>query len=196
MNGEVILLIVIAGVLVVDFILNGRKKPSIDNVVDQIEGGETFEKKSGNTIILYITIIINILITLWPIFYSDDAFDHQLIEINGLVITYSFLYLINLFLFPFFIYNINFNYILKRKKNLSLSIILILFSKLFVHFFVYTSTSIIPNCRKVGGGDCYGNQNLRHHIGNIFNEEIWLFIPATLLIMFIAWYFNDKIKAR
>ena len=40
MKIEIILLGVIGLVFLVDFIMNSRKKPSIDNVVDQIEGGE------------------------------------------------------------------------------------------------------------------------------------------------------------
>lgn len=40
MKIEIILLGIIGLVFLLDFILNSRKKPSIDNVVDQIEGGE------------------------------------------------------------------------------------------------------------------------------------------------------------
>ena len=40
MKIEIILLGVIGLVFLVDFIMNSRKKPSIDNVVDQIDGGE------------------------------------------------------------------------------------------------------------------------------------------------------------
>ena len=40
MKIEIILLGVIGLVFLVDFVMNSRKKPSIDNVVDQIEGGE------------------------------------------------------------------------------------------------------------------------------------------------------------
>ena len=40
MKIELILLGIIGLVFLLDFILNSRKKPSIDNVVDQIEGGE------------------------------------------------------------------------------------------------------------------------------------------------------------
>jgi hypothetical protein len=40
MKIELILLGVIGLVFLVDFIMNSRKKPSIDNVMDQIEGGE------------------------------------------------------------------------------------------------------------------------------------------------------------
>ena len=44
MKIELILLGVIGLVFLVDFIMNSRKKPSIDNVVDQIEGEEPINK--------------------------------------------------------------------------------------------------------------------------------------------------------
>ena len=46
MSTEVILLIVIAGVLVVDFILNSRKKSSIDETIDRIEGARPVKSKN------------------------------------------------------------------------------------------------------------------------------------------------------
>ena len=217
MKIELILLGVIGLVFLVDFIMNSRKKPSIDNVVDQIDGEQPVKNQSGNTkfskFILIFTVLVNILITLWIILFEDADFlqtindsDGQLIEINDLAITYSFLYIINLFLFPLFLYNINFDYILKRKKNLSLSIILILFSKLLAHFFVYTTIlnnggkkPIIGRVFRLKRGETQYREYeapLSYHIDNIFNEEIWLFIPVTILVIFIAWYFNDKIKAR
>ena len=46
MKIEIILLGVIGLVFLVDFIMNSRKKPSIDNVVDQIDGGEPVKKNN------------------------------------------------------------------------------------------------------------------------------------------------------
>jgi cyclophilin family peptidyl-prolyl cis-trans isomerase len=46
MKIEIILLGVIGLVFLVDFIMNSRKKPSIDNVMDQIEGGEPSKKNN------------------------------------------------------------------------------------------------------------------------------------------------------
>ena len=140
MKIEIILLGVIGLVFLVDFIMNSRKKPSIDNVVDQIEGGEPV--KTNNPL----------------------------------------------------------NYLLKRKKNFSLSIILILFSKLLAHFFVYTTVlndrlnDLFEKVQKTHYEDY--EAPLSYHIDNIFNEETWLFIPVTILVIFIAWYFSDKIKSR
>ena len=146
MKIELILLGVIGLVFLVDFIMNSRKKPSIDNVVDQIDGGEPV--KTNNPL----------------------------------------------------------NYLLKRKKNFSLSIILILFSKLLAHFFVYTTVLNNGGIKPISGrvlrlklGETrYRDYEapLSYHIDNIFNEETWLFIPVTILLIFIAWFFNDKIKSR
>ena len=75
MKIELILLGVIGLVFLVDFIMNSRKKPSIDNVVDQIEGGEASKKKVNNKLnasikVLFAQIIINIIITLWIVFFQ------------------------------------------------------------------------------------------------------------------------------
>ena len=48
MKIEIILLGVIGLVFLVDFIMNSRKKPSIDNIVNQIEGGEPVKKNPFN----------------------------------------------------------------------------------------------------------------------------------------------------
>ena len=53
MKIEIIFLGVIGLVFLIDFIMNSRKKPSIDNVVDQIEGGEPVKK--GGTITQFVT---------------------------------------------------------------------------------------------------------------------------------------------
>ena len=137
MKIELILLGVIGLVFLVDFVMNSRKKPSIDNVVDQIEGGKPV--KTNNPL----------------------------------------------------------NYLLKRKKNFTLSIILILFFKIILHFNIYTSTYIRKGYTIAATGEpLYGSRNLRFHIDNVLIEELWLFIPVTIFVIFIAWFFNDKIKAR
>ena len=35
-----------------------------------------------------------------------------------------------------------------------------------------------------------------YYIKNLFLEEIWLFMPAFILVVFFAWYISDRIKAR
>jgi hypothetical protein len=34
------------------------------------------------------------------------------------------------------------------------------------------------------------------HINVIFTDELFLFIPAFIIISLMVWFFNDKIKAR
>ena len=34
------------------------------------------------------------------------------------------------------------------------------------------------------------------HLDLMFTGELWLFIPATFMMLFMVWFFNDKIKAR
>ena len=41
-----------------------------------------------------------------------------------------------------------------------------------------------------------GFNDISHYVENIFQKELWLFIPTFFIIIFIGWYFNDKIKAR
>ena len=130
MKIELILLGVIGLVFLIDFIMNSRKKPSIDNVVDQIEGGEPV--KTNNPL----------------------------------------------------------NYLLKRKKNFTIYIILIPLTKLFIHFFIYTDTNY--DYLEEPSDD----KDLAHHLDVIFTNEIWLFIPAFIIVSLLVWFFNDKIKAR
>ena len=79
------------------------------------------------------------------------------------------------------------NYIKKRKKNISISIIIISLLKLLIHYFIYTSLR--------NGSRTYG-EDFAFHLDNLFIEEVWIFIPVTLLYCIIIWFFNHKIKAR
>ena len=134
MKIEIILLGVIGLVFLVDFIMNSRKKPSIDNVVDQIEGGEPV--KTNNPL----------------------------------------------------------NYLLKRKKNFTIYILSIPLIKIILHYTLYPYYSSGINI--VSGVVPSRKLSLGSHIDEIFNDELWLFIPAFILVSLLVWYFNDKIKAR
>lgn len=146
MKIELILLGVIGLVFLVDFIMNSRKKPSIDNVVDQIEGGEPV--KTNNPL----------------------------------------------------------NYLLKRKKNFTLFIISIPLIKVFFHYMFYPvmTKDILRMGKGRRGWSGYVptefsqsyKKSFGDHLDLMFTGELWLFIPATLIMIFITWYFNDKIKAR
>ena len=81
----------------------------------------------------------------------------------------------------------NFNgYILSRKKNISLSLIFICVLKVSIHYFFYNEDHQF---------DVFKTE-IGWYINGIFNEKVWLLIPSIILVVFIAWYFNDKIKAR
>ena len=202
MKIELILLGVIGLVFLVDFIKNSRKKPSIDNVVDQVEGGDNTKKNKKNInvyflILVVFQIILNGLITSWIIQQQDFEFFGEL-WIDGfskMFLGYQaynyFLYFINILFIPFYVlYNsqTSLNYILKRKKNFTIYILSIPVIKVLIHFFIYTEK----------GGNRIRNydKDLAHHIDGMFMYEIWLFIPSFILVSLVVWFFNDKIKAR
>tara|TARA_R110001632_G_scaffold105839_2_gene215436 strand:- start:4510 stop:4938 length:429 start_codon:yes stop_codon:yes gene_type:complete len=142
MKIELILLGVIGIVFLVDFMMNSRKKPSIDNIVNQIEGGAAVETSSTR------------------------------------------------------------NYILDRKKNISLFIVLVPLFKIIVNYLIYPQRRLRPGriiIRNDGGvpskksGEKF---SFSDHIDYVFEWDLWLFIPVILIMLFIAWFFNNKIKAR
>ena len=88
------------------------------------------------------------------------------------------------------------HYILNRKKNISLAILLVPVIKVSIHYLAYTErVGGVSGPRLILGGPAR-NANLGRHIDSIFTEELWLFLPAFILIIFFAWYFSDRIKAR
>tara|TARA_B110000090_G_scaffold120681_1_gene134064 strand:- start:1525 stop:2097 length:573 start_codon:yes stop_codon:yes gene_type:complete len=90
------------------------------------------------------------------------------------------------------------NYILKRKKNIILCIFTILFIKVVFHYFFYPMKfgrgrflASSPNPNRPGDILSFGS-----HIDVIFDENLFLFLHSIVIVLFVAWYFNDKIKAR
>ena len=106
-------------------------------------------------------------------------------------------------------FNFSLDSILKRKKNISLFIIVVPFLKVLLHYFLYpikikrlTGKIPVPD-RLIGiSGGTHKNTYesiyapLGPHFDEIFNKELWLFIPALFIPLIIIWFFNDKIKAR
>ena len=97
-------------------------------------------------------------------------------------------------------------YLLKRKKNIILFFVLGLINKVLIHysFFPIMRRSIIKQ-EGLFGNNTYGDpyrDTIGAHIEVIFTSdglispELHLFVPAYLSLAFIAWYFNDKIKAK
>lgn len=80
------------------------------------------------------------------------------------------------------------NFITKRKKNIALSIISIPLLKVLIHFFFYPE--------RISNNGISRTKDFGYHINLIFEEHLLLFIPSLFLVLFFAWFFNDKIKAR
>lgn len=85
----------------------------------------------------------------------------------------------------------------KKKKNIVLMILSVFPLKVLIHYFIYTT--IINNGlpRAVNGRYAIGKKYyseweapLSFHIDNIFYEEVWLFIPAFVIVLFTGWYFG------
>ena len=81
-------------------------------------------------------------------------------------------------------------FIAKRKKNITLSIISIPLLKVLIHYFFY------PERISSFKSGTSRTKDFGYHINLIFEEHLLLFIPAFFLVLFFAWFFNDKIKAR
>jgi hypothetical protein len=85
-------------------------------------------------------------------------------------------------------------YFIKRRKNITLFIFSIPLTKVILHYTLYPNyssriTRSILNTTSV-------KESLGSHFDEIFTDELWLFIPAFILVGLIVWFFNDKIKAR
>jgi hypothetical protein len=79
-------------------------------------------------------------------------------------------------------------YFFSRPKNSVLFILLSLFLKVTLHYSLFPSIDF--------GRYSSRKFSLGEHFELMFVEEIWLYIPSILILSFIAWFFNDKIKAR
>tara|TARA_X000000950_G_C13782650_1_gene605807 strand:- start:670 stop:1080 length:411 start_codon:yes stop_codon:yes gene_type:complete len=86
-----------------------------------------------------------------------------------------------------------FKYVFNRKKNISLLFLTILHFKVLIHFLIFNEYK--PKKHGIIRSDQY-KQTFEHHINIIFQERLDLFIYTALFIFFLAWFFNDKIKAR
>ena len=95
-----------------------------------------------------------------------------------------------------------FKYIWKRKKNTSLLIMIIPLLKVILHYSFYpitsrqaTGTFLISRRKSVAYSNPY-RESVGEHIDVLFEAELNLFVVATGIVLFVAWFFNDKIKAR
>ena len=71
----------------------------------------------------------------------------------------------------------------KKIKNIALLLLSVLPIKVLAHYFIYTSSDKQFRIVQI-------DHSFAYHIYNIFNEEVWLFIPVILFVLFIGWYFG------
>jgi hypothetical protein len=140
--------------------------------------------------------------------WADDFY-----FLTGIEITFFYMFALN---FPLIIIGallkLNFGipnfliYVSNRKKNFSLFLISIPLIKVFFHFLLYPimTKDLLKAGRtslSIGGAtpseysQAY-KKSFGEHLDLIFTGELWLFIPTTFLMLFVVWFFNDKIKAR
>ncbi len=212
MKIELILLGIIGVVFLIDFLLKGRKKNTENSEITV----HVKEKKQSykTTWKAWVFLILGGLIFgvffdfIVNLFYGADFRDYYFNFSYG---SNFYLFLINLII-GFLIFTLAFylkrkiwflnilNYILNRKKNITLSIIIIVFLKVNINYRYYRLKEVIElkNTITSSGKKAYRTKfyNFTEHMESAFSEEIWLFIPSVLIIIFISWFFNDKIKAR
>ena len=87
----------------------------------------------------------------------------------------------------------------KKIKNIVLMILSIFPLKVFIHYFIYPTTY---QKKIVVGSSATNNhyyedsnfetrsESIGLHFDSIFIEELWLFIPAFIIVLFTGWYFG------
>ena len=92
------------------------------------------------------------------------------------------------------------NYINQRKKNISLFILLIIPVKILINFLFfpypdYENYLTLADGRR--GSAVYEPAPFSEYIEYVFYpEDLWIFGLAIFIMLFISWYFNDKIQKR
>lgn len=200
MRIEIILLGIIGVVFLIDYV-NKRKKNKSKEIIKVTKSPKISFAKKLLLLGLYILFglvlgfIIDYLVN--PFIYDDvfQDFDfYFFVKYQAVQSTTNYLFGIAFSLIIYYIIFIPkldvlgfFSYLKKRKKNISISIIIISLLKLLIHYFIYTSQT---------KGSRPRGKDFAFHLDNLFIEEVWIFIPVTLLYCIIIWFFNHKIKAR
>jgi hypothetical protein len=221
MRLEIILLLFIVLVVLIDFLFRRfKKKASSSKAGDEKESDQSFKntnKKSKRSIfLLTMVVVFSIPFSIIGSYLVAKYFDNHKYFIKNFNFGSDFSYFIQgehflnslifisiyLILFAFFwrkllLYNLKplLKYISKRKKNTILSILIILFLKVFIHYFFYPirySAKVFKQAKFLDGKP----KSVGTHIDVIFDEKIILFIPSIIIVIFVGWYFNDKIKAK
>ena len=207
MKIELILLCLIGAVFLVDFLMKGVKKKSVSNELEKVDdktGDEIKKQGSGKPVYYFYAFLASFSLGIISMFLAEyfyfgispDAFFKNFFDLEAADFFNFFLpFAITLSLISLYIYNKTifsrvFFYVLKRKKNITLFIISIPIIKVLIHFFFYRITFDRPKRNGLFQAD------LGEHIDLLFEQNLSLFIPATIIPLLIVWYFNDKIKAR
>ena len=77
----------------------------------------------------------------------------------------------------------------KKIKNIVLMILSIFPLKVFIHYFIYPMTWRHQFSSTIGDYEIK-KKIIGVHFDSIFIEEIWLFIPAFIIVLFTGWYFG------
>ena len=196
---------ILIGIILLIFLFDVLRKKNKDST-KQVVKAEEKNRKSNWFLSLFILTIIGFIVGLFVDYITNNNYDSNgYFSKNVFIYVKSFRYsdkaLIN-YIFSLLltlalgvillkIKELNFRtYFLKRKKNIALSIILIPLLKVLMHYFFYPErVSSFKNSTS-------RTKDLGHHMNLIFEEHLLLFIPSLFLVLFFAWFFNDKIKAR
>lgn len=98
-----------------------------------------------------------------------------------------------------------FKSISRRKKNITLFVFLIHLIKVIIHYLIFPRSYVtrpltpaegfLPRNQIVDTGK-WVELSIEYHFKSIYSERLDLFIYSTILLSFVAWYFNDNIKAK
>ena len=216
MKVETILLLVIGLVFLIDFLMKGfKKKPSSTEVDIKKEDDQDFKntdnkpKKKTSLFGLVVVFVFGIPFSLiWSYLVALYYNSHPLYYnsrlntfINSLI--FFTIYLVFIAVFRNKINNLGvLKYISKRKKNISLVLIIIPFLKLILHYTLYPQEKKLYQKKFINEDNDemefwkMSTHDFGKHIEFVFEYELFLFIPSIIIVLFIAWYFNDKIKAK
>lgn len=215
MKIEIILLLLIGSVFFIDFLIKGIKKKKSSTEASIEKEGHTPNKK---IIIFLLIVFFGILISLIGSYFTalyygaEKEFLSQLkLEEDIINIIQQFHFINCLIYFSIYLALITIyrniyknktiqnsfgilKYLTKRKKNTSLFLIIVPTLKVILHYVLYPITNKQLG-RYVSNSTPY-RVSFGEHINSIFDKELFLFIPSIFILLFIVWFFNDKIKAR
>ena len=201
MKIELILMGVIGLVFLVDFVMNSRKKPSIDNVVDQIEGGKPVKTnnplnyllKRKRNIVTFVLLVVFIKPIIHYFIYPNQEefvnYDKEIIHES--FTTASLRNSENVFIKD------SLGFLEQYTDSSSV------FGNIILSYNIFTKNGEEIRQKKVEGSSVifyypkeYRSANFATHLQNLFKDELWIFLVSIGVMTVIVFLFNDKIKAR